>query len=293
MRPLRVIGPCRESWDAMRGAGRVRRCEACASDVHDLSRMTEPEALAYVLKRGGRLCTRAPAADNGEIILAAGRARPPGRGAALLAATLGAAVAACGGGSVVAAPTESPAHVPMRPGAPRPPVDSLAATDPPPAAVPSGDADQDADGIPDATDACPADPGQPSADPNRNGCPQVVMIMSTGITILQEVLFTAGSTRPTRDADPIVRATADALKADPSITKLEVGGHAATDDPNPQRTSEARANEVIARLVAIGVDRSRLVAKGYGTTHPLAPNSTADGRAHNRRVEFLVVATHP
>jgi outer membrane protein OmpA-like peptidoglycan-associated protein len=276
----------------MRGAGRVRRCDACAEDVHDLSRMTEPEALAYVLKRGGRLCTRAPTDENGEIVLAAGRARPPGRAAALLAATLGAAVAACSGSGVVAAPTATPSHLPARPAAPAP-FGPLALTELPASAAPGGDADQDADGIPDATDACPADPGQASVDPKKNGCPAMVVIMSSGITILEHVHFARGSTQTSPDSDPILRATAEALKADPSITRMEVGGHASTDDPNPQKTSEARANEVLARLVAIGVDRARLVAKGYGATHPIDSNATEEGREQNRRVEFLVVGTHP
>jgi outer membrane protein OmpA-like peptidoglycan-associated protein len=38
-----------------------------------------------------------------------------------------------------------------------------------------------------------------------------------------------------------------------------------------------------------GVDSQRIEAKGYGSSKPIAPNSTADGRSKNRRTEFLIL----
>jgi outer membrane protein OmpA-like peptidoglycan-associated protein len=52
--------------------------------------------------------------------------------------------------------------------------------------------------------------------------------------------------------------------------------------------SEARARNVTTFLVRHGVDAARIHPKGYGATKPRAPESTADGRAENRRVEFVV-----
>jgi outer membrane protein OmpA-like peptidoglycan-associated protein len=292
MRPLRIVGSCHQRWEDMRGVGRVRHCEACAEYVHDLSRMTRLEALAYVLERGGRLCARAPADEHGGVVLGSGRTPTPRRATPLLAATLGAAVAACGGSEAVTAPVVAATHVPSCPLAPVP-APSVAPSDQPGLTATEGPADKDSDGIPDDADACPKVAGRASADPKTNGCPQIVVTVSTGMTILQQVTFARGNTSPSPDSDPIVRDTAEALRTHPSITKVEVGGHASLDDPTPQQTSEARAANVVARLVALGVDRGRLIARGYGTAQPLASSATKEGRARNRRVEFRVVGTSP
>jgi len=76
-----------------------------------------------------------------------------------------------------------------------------------------------------------------------------------------------------------------------------VEGH--TDDvpvkSGPYRTnwelSVARSASVIGLLVREGIAPSRLIAAGYGPFHPLAPNGTAAGRAHNRRVEIVILRT--
>jgi outer membrane protein OmpA-like peptidoglycan-associated protein/tetratricopeptide (TPR) repeat protein len=78
---------------------------------------------------------------------------------------------------------------------------------------------------------------------------------------------------------------------------VEIGGH--TDDKGGdaynQRLSEARAQAVVEYLVSQGIDRSRLMAKGYGKSQPIAPNKSANGsdnpagRDKNRRTEFKVL----
>ena len=78
------------------------------------------------------------------------------------------------------------------------------------------------------------------------------------------------------------------LKSAPQLS-LEVGGH--TDnvggaDAN-MKLSDARAAAVVKALVTRGVAASRLTAKGYGQTAPIADNRTEDGRAKNRRVELV------
>jgi outer membrane protein OmpA-like peptidoglycan-associated protein len=52
--------------------------------------------------------------------------------------------------------------------------------------------------------------------------------------------------------------------------------------------SQERAEAVKAYLVGRGIDGSRLIAKGYGDTQPIDSNKTKEGRARNRRVEFVV-----
>src|SRR2546422_11218012 len=52
-----------------------------------------------------------------------------------------------------------------------------------------------------------------------------------------------------------------------------------------RRLSQARADRVRAYLASKGVSPSRMIARGYGPANPIAPNTTAAGRAQNPRVE--------
>jgi chemotaxis protein MotB len=55
--------------------------------------------------------------------------------------------------------------------------------------------------------------------------------------------------------------------------------------------SSRRAATVVAFLTSKGVNPSILSAKGFGATHPVAPNDTAQGRAQNRRIEIVLEGT--
>jgi len=69
--------------------------------------------------------------------------------------------------------------------------------------------------------------------------------------------------------------------------RVELGGH--TDNVGSAasnlKLSLDRANTVRDYLISKGIDQSRLVAKGYGMTQPIADNKTEEGRAQNRRTE--------
>jgi len=72
--------------------------------------------------------------------------------------------------------------------------------------------------------------------------------------------------------------------------KLELQGH--TDNQGSadynRDLSQRRAESVKAYLIAYGTDTSRLEAKGYGLSQPVASNDTEEGRAKNRRVELYI-----
>jgi len=78
------------------------------------------------------------------------------------------------------------------------------------------------------------------------------------------------------------------LQASPAV-KVWVVGHTdnvGTADANVA-LSNARAASVVKALVAAGIDARRLTSHGAGPFAPLAPNTTDDGRARNRRVELV------
>ena len=81
---------------------------------------------------------------------------------------------------------------------------------------------------------------------------------------------------------------AEFLKANATM-KLEIDGHTDSDGNSVanMKLSEGRAEEVKRQLVLGGIDAGRLIAKGFGASRPLVGNSTPDGKATNRRVEFL------
>ena len=77
------------------------------------------------------------------------------------------------------------------------------------------------------------------------------------------------------------------LKSKPSV-RIEISGH--TDNVGNAtaniKLSQARADAVKNYLIAEGIEATRLSAKGYGAGKPIETNTTEEGRAINRRVEF-------
>ncbi|MBR0697255.1 OmpA family protein [Bradyrhizobium lablabi] len=71
---------------------------------------------------------------------------------------------------------------------------------------------------------------------------------------------------------------------------IEIAGHTDGDGDEAanQTLSEKRAQAVMDYLVRAGLPASRFLPVGYGSTQPLAGNDTEDGKAQNRRIEFVV-----
>ena len=78
------------------------------------------------------------------------------------------------------------------------------------------------------------------------------------------------------------------LKDNPDL-KFEIDGH--TDNSGTAQhnltLSQQRADAVKTQLITMGVDASRLTTKGFGDTKPISDNNTLEGKANNRRVEFV------
>jgi OmpA-OmpF porin, OOP family len=102
------------------------------------------------------------------------------------------------------------------------------------------------------------------------------------------VNFDTGNATIKPDSAKTLDTAAEALKAAAAV-KIEVGGHTdnvGTPEAN-LKLSQERAQAVMAALVERGVPATRLTAKGYGQTAPVADNRSEDGRAKNRRVELV------
>ena len=172
-------------------------------------------------------------------------------------------------------------------GAPRS-VPTLASTPPPapppaePAPPPPPVGDSDHDGVPDNQDQCPGTPAGVAVD--ALGCPRKGSITLEGVT------FEVNSARLTGESNAVLTAVAADLQKYPRL-RIELQGHtdSSGSDAYNLNLSQERAAAVRAHLIESGVPAEQLVARGYGETMPIDSNTTADGRAHNRRVVMSVV----
>lgn len=85
------------------------------------------------------------------------------------------------------------------------------------------------------------------------------------------------------------------LREDGTANKLALVIHGHTDNTGTDAInnplSQNRANSVMSYLSSQGISSSRMTARGYGSSSPIASNDTAAGREQNRRVEITVFET--
>ena len=76
-----------------------------------------------------------------------------------------------------------------------------------------------------------------------------------------------------------------------SDLNFSIEGHTDSDgeDSFNQKLSDDRAAAVKSMLVQLGIDASRLQSKGLGESKPVSENLTPEGKANNRRVEFIKI----
>lgn len=108
--------------------------------------------------------------------------------------------------------------------------------------------------------------------------------------VLNNVFFDSGKTDLKAESEAELNKLADFMNANPAM-RVEIGGH--TDDvgkeADNQKLSEGRAKAVRAFLVKKGIPEARLGAVGYGMSKPMVTNKTPEGRAQNRRTEFVIL----
>lgn len=147
--------------------------------------------------------------------------------------------------------------------------------------------DSDGDGIADADDHCPNEVGVRA----NHGCPELTQEESQSIAqAIEGVNFLSGKDVLTEDSKPKLDNVAKVLLAHNSY-KIKVSGYtdSSGSDALNLALSKKRAQAVKEYLIHDGVAANRIEAEGYGEANPIADNSTAAGRAKNRRVEFEIV----
>lgn len=148
--------------------------------------------------------------------------------------------------------------------------------------------DIDGDGVDDSRDRCPGTAAGTRVD--SAGCPILFTPERTPV-VLRGVTFETGRSALRTDSYTVLDMVAASLTANPDI-RIEIAGH--TDNTGSaatnMRLSQARADAVRAYLASKGVAPERMVTRGYGPSEPIAPNTTRDGRAQNRRVELRQIS---
>ncbi|HNY51671.1 MAG TPA: OmpA family protein [Smithella sp.] len=144
--------------------------------------------------------------------------------------------------------------------------------------------DSDKDGVIDCKDKCPGTPAGAIVD--KDGC------MREKITIELKVEFDTDKSVVKDKYREEIKRVADFMKQYPN-TKATIEGHtdSRASDAYNLRLSNDRANAVRDYLVKeFGVEASRLNAKGYGESRPIATNDTEEGMQKNRRVWAVLEA---
>jgi len=137
--------------------------------------------------------------------------------------------------------------------------------------------DLDGDGVIDANDQCPGTPRGAKAD-------------SRGCWVVKGLRFATNSAAIDAQGKKALDEVATVLEHNPKL-HVQIDGHtdSTASDAHNQALSDRRAEAARSYLVAKGIEKDRLKARGFGESKPAADNATADGRATNRRTEIEVI----
>lgn len=123
---------------------------------------------------------------------------------------------------------------------------------------------------------------------SKGGVKYYDRVLSEGKIIVNGIKFDVNkATLKPESMGPINKIYQLMLK-NPDIN-FSVEGHTDSDgnDANNQTLSEARGKSVMNKLIEMGISENRLKSNGFGESKPIDNNTTAEGKANNRRVEFV------
>lgn len=122
----------------------------------------------------------------------------------------------------------------------------------------------------------------------KGAVPLYDRMMSDGKFITYGITFDVGKSTIKPESMGEINRIVQLMNENPDL-KFSVEGH--TDSTgnaaSNQTLSEARSQAIVAKLVEMGIAANRLTAVGKGQNNPIADNGTDEGRAKNRRVEFV------
>jgi outer membrane protein OmpA-like peptidoglycan-associated protein len=109
-----------------------------------------------------------------------------------------------------------------------------------------------------------------------------------GKIIARGINFESGKSTLKPESMGAINNMVQLMNTHPEI-KFEISGHTDSDgnDALNLKLSADRADTVKNKLVSLGITADRLTTKGYGESKPISDNTTPEGKANNRRVEFL------
>lgn len=115
-------------------------------------------------------------------------------------------------------------------------------------------------------------------------------VLQDGRIIANGIRFDVNKAALRPESMGVINEIVTLMKEHPEI-KFSVEGHTDSDgdDSFNQTLSEQRAETVLNTLVNMGIEKSRLTSKGWGESKPIDTNGTPEGKANNRRVEFVKI----
>ena len=108
------------------------------------------------------------------------------------------------------------------------------------------------------------------------------------VAMSDKLLFESGSARVDKRGKEALAKLAEVLNKQSDID-VYIEGHTDStgNEASNQTLSEARSKAIVDKLIELGIATDRLTASGKGQSSPIADNGTDEGRAKNRRVEFV------
>jgi OOP family OmpA-OmpF porin len=149
---------------------------------------------------------------------------------------------------------------------------------------------------PEAAPPPPPPPATPPPEEKKSGLGRLskmaFKLKGFQLELPGSIVFETGTAKIKPESEEVLTIVHNFLQDRKDVTLLRIEGHTddVGEDAKNQTLSEQRALAVGQWLVAKGNDCKRLLPVGFGETRPVADNKTEEGKAQNRRVDFLIAA---